>query len=359
VKSVAEEPDSPRRRQAISTTASGQRQIQEEIEPLKGKIAESLQPPTAQGASASTNPSTDDKTRQAMELLTKLADQAGEAMLAAADDLDESSLDEAIPDQNKVLELLDQIYMGVVPFPALLERAISTEQQLIDQVAPAVNQPGEEQPGEETDREKTEDDVEPIELDHDEVAWNQEFVSGWARVMGPKAAQNLKQLEEMGDAALGAQAGPSNAQQPGTDPAAAKEQLEGLKQSMQKAVELAPKVEERSSEAAEKLRAEKPAAALPNQEQALELLKEIAEPLPKQEQNQQDQQQNQDQQKEREQDQQSGQDQKQQEERQRDLSRQQAEAVLRKVRERQRERRDLEKQLQQYLARPGQVDKDW
>jgi hypothetical protein len=313
-KSVAKEPDSPRRRQAISTAASAQRQLQEEIEPLKGKIADSIQSATPQGASATTTPSPDEKAQQFIEHLSKSADQAGDAMLAAADDLDDGSLDEAIQDQDKALDLLDEIYRDVVPFPTLLERAISTQQQLIDQVAPAVNRPSEQQDAEK-DGKTADDEFDRIDFDFEEVAWNQAFVTGWAEAIGQE-------------------------------------------QAVQKAVELGPKIEELSADAAGALQKEKPVDALPKQEQALRLLEEIAETLPKQDQDQEGQQQNQDEQ-QKDQDQQSGQDQKQQEQRQRDLSRQQAEAVLRKVRERQRERRDLEKQLQQYLAQPGQVEKDW
>ena len=129
-----------------------------------------------------------------------------------------------------------------------------------------------------------------------------------------------------------------------------------------KAVELAPKVEKLSGEAAGLLRDRKPAAALPKQQEALKLLKEIAEPLPKQGQ----QQPNEEDQKKQDQDkqdqrQEANQDQKQPDPKQQrqDASRQQTEAAIRQVQERQQKRQELEKRLRRYMSSPGKVDKDW
>jgi Ca-activated chloride channel family protein len=348
-KALVDEPDSPRRRQAIDTAATAQSKLREEIEPLKDKIVESLQPPAQQGAPGPAQPASDDDLQKAVDILTDLADKAGDGMAAAAGALGDGAVDEATGDQTEAVENLDQIFMGVVPFPALVQRAIETERELIDQVTPIVEKPDEEGAADGT------------ELDLAEAGWNQDIVAGWARVLGPKAEQSLKQLEAMGEAALSGPAGQGQVQQT-TDPEAVKKQLEGLRQSMQKAIELGPKVGELAGEAADHLKDEKAADALPKQEEALELLKEIADPLPEPEQKQGDQQQDQDQQQQKDQQDQkdqSGQDQQQQKQRQQELSRQQAEAVLRKVRERQRDRRDLQKQLQQYMGPPGEVEKDW
>jgi len=152
---------------------------------------------------------------------------------------------------------------------------------------------------------------------------------------------------------------------PGGAPAASAEELqkqrEGLKRSMEKAVELAPKVQKLSGEAAGLMRDRKPADALPKQQEALTLLKEIAEPLPKQKQQpNQDDQQKQDQSKQ-EQNSQPNEDQKQPDpkQQQQDASQQQTEAAIRQVQQRQQKRQEMEKQLQRYQASPGKVDKDW
>jgi hypothetical protein len=270
-------------------------------------------------------------------------------MFAAADEFNGGSASDAAGSQAEAVEKLDQIYQVVVPFPNLVGRAIATQQGLIDQVAPAVENPDEAD-----------------SLDSDESAWSQRFVAGWAEALAPKAEQGLKGLESVDPSAMTAP--PGNAPQPGgpnaqpvPDAEAMNKQIEGLKQSIEKAVELGPKIHDLADEAATHLEEDEPAQALPKQEEALKLLKEIADPLPRQDQQQQGDQ-NQDQQQgdqKQQQQQPSGQDQKQPQREPRDLSKRQAESVLRKARERQRQRRDMQKQLDRQIYRPGTVEKDW
>lgn len=355
-RSIAHEPDSPQRRQALVTTESSQRQLAEEIEPLKEKIEAELRaageasPGTPQAAPSSPMPGlSPEAAEKAIELLTSLADDARQAMFAAADELNGGSASDAVGSQTEAVEKLDQIYQVVVPFPSLVGRAIATEQGLIDHVAPVVENP-----------------QQADSLDSGESAWNQRFVAGWAEALAPKAEQGLKSLESFDPSAMTAppgvapQPGVPNAQ-PVPDAEAMKKQVEGLKQSIEKAVELGPRIHDLADEAATHLAEDEPAQALPKQEQALKLLKEIADALPKQDQQQQNDQQQDQQQRDQQQQQQqqSGQDQKQQERQPQDLSQRQAEAVLRKARERERQRRDLEKQLDRQIYRPGAVEKDW
>ena len=140
-----------------------------------------------------------------------------------------------------------------------------------------------------------------------------------------------------------------------------------MKRSMEKAVELGPKVEKLSAEAAQLLRDRKSAEALPKQQEALKLLKEIAEPLAQAEsqagsesnktrtsririasriKKQQDQKT-------------TGPEAGSEATAARATRKQQAEAAIRQVQERQQKRQEMEKQLQQYMSRPGKVDKDW
>lgn len=363
-KSFQSEPDSPKRRQALDTLETSQRSLVEEIEPLKEKISQSLQPPQQQqpgatpGLSPGSSPPQADISK-AIELLGNLADEAGAAMNSAADRLAEQQPSEAVQLQTEAIDRLDQIYLGVVPFANLVGRAISTEQGLIDLVSPAAESANREPPVDE-----------PLDIDLGEAAWNQGILARWAELLGAKASQQLKQLEAAGPDALGAAGGTSEDTAPGTapgqggpDPEAMQQQIDGVKKSMEKAVELGPEVNRLTTEAAADLGDSKPAEALPKQQQALKLLKEIADPLPKQDQQQQGDEQQEDSQQDQQEQNPSDNNQQDQQKRPqqqpRDLSQQQAEAVLRKVRERSRERRELEKQLQQYLARPGMVERDW
>lgn len=172
-----------------------------------------------------------------------------------------------------------------------------------------------------------------------------------------KAQAELKQIEAAPSAA-----GPAGAVKviPGTDPQQAEQGKEALKESLQKAVELGPKIKDLCDEATKSLENEDANAALPKQEEALKLLKEIAESLPKEPQQNQDQsdQRNEDDKKKQPKQQPSGNEQKQQP-KPKDLSRQQAEAVLRKVREREREHRERQKELGRFIQGGVVVDKDW
>lgn len=354
-KALVDIPSSPQRRQALSTAASSQRQLFEEIEPLKEKIATELsaaQPPAAQpGAAPPAQPSTDPEVQRAIELLTGLADEAGKAMTAAADQLDTQSPDRAAEQQATALEKLDQIYMAVVPFANLVQRAVNTQQGLVHSSGAAV---------------ESLDAEDSPEVDYAEMAFNQRYISRWAEILGPKAEHERQQLESAPPSAgllatTPLSGGPATTQAP--DPQQAQEQTEALKKSMEKAIELAPQVHKLSVEAVGHLDQQEPKAALPKQEEALKLLKEIADPLPKQDQQQQgDQQQNQDQQDQQQQQDQNQQDENRQQNQQRqqqEMSRQQAESVLRKARQRQREHRDEQRRLQQAVGGPVGVDKDW
>jgi hypothetical protein len=197
-----------------------------------------------------------------------------------------------------------------------------------------------------------------------------------------------------------ADAGPAEKQ---LDPKAAaaeqaRKQQEALRESMKRAVELGPKVVELTGHAADAIEQNRPKAALPDQAEALKLLEKIAEPLKKPDQNKQNQQKNQDQknqdqknkdqqnkdqkqdkkqqdkdkkkqdqdkkdQKDKQkQDQQQSKDQQKQKQAQRkpkDLSKEQAKALIQKVRQRQKEKEKARKALMEYIYQPRQVEKDW
>jgi hypothetical protein len=308
-------------------------------------------------------------------------------MQNAADRLDGQLLSDAVTQQATAIEKLDEIYMAIVPFPGMVSRSVATQQGLIDSVEPAL--PVDEPTAEPTEADQTvetgasspESNVVPnaeekesvvddaMPLDYGELAWDQRFVTRWAEVLGPKAKQTLKSLSENAS---------YNVPRPSTDPGAAaeaeaKQQEQALKKALEKAVELAPEIAPIAGEAADLLEQQQPADAHPKQQRALEMLREIAELLPKQDQqkqppqnqdqNQQDNQQQQQDQQQQDQQKQQQREQEQQEQQQQQsakkLSQRQAEAALRKVRERQRKRRELEKELNRQIYRPEAVERDW
>ena len=120
-----------------------------------------------------------------------------------------------------------------------------------------------------------------------------------------------------------------------------------LKEAYDKAIENAPKIGEEAAAATKKLADGEPAGARPHQDEALRLLKEIEDTLPKDNQQQQQQEQQQNEQKEQQQ---------QEQQQQQKLSPEQIEALLRKAEEREREHKEKKKAA---AVATGQVDRDW
>jgi hypothetical protein len=338
---LSEEKDSPKRRQALVDTEREQRALVEEIEPLKKKMEEALmgqampqgappgqaQPP-GPGVQGAADP---EEIAKALEMLGGWAEEAGAHMIKAAD-LIPGTPQDAPESQTQALDALDRIYNILAPFPPLLERSLKIEQALVDQTSPLVETP--EEAG---------------VVYFEDMAWQQGRVAMLSNTMPYKAKQALKELESQDMASM-------QGQVQGMDPEKMKEQMEGMKQALEKAIELSPQIGELAGDAADLLKVEDAAAALPKEEEALKLLKEIAETMPKQDQNQQGDQ-DQEQQDQDQQDQQQQQQQQQQEQQQeRKLSKEEAERLLQKAKEQEKEYR---KKAAQPLGHPGGVDKDW
>jgi hypothetical protein len=283
-------------------------------------------------------------------------------MLSAAHDLEHQQLSEAHQAETDAIGTLDELFLALTDFAQLLERSIEEQQTLVDRVTPAV-----------------EDAEGELSLDGTDTAWRQRFVEDWAHMLQLRATTRIPQFEQM---LSSAEARPPQAagQAPGQpDPqAAALKQLGALKESMDKAVELCPRVASLAADAADLLEDRKPGEALPKQEEALKLLLDIAEPLRKQQQEQQEQQDKekqdeqqdqkepQDQQEDQpEQDQQNkDQEEKQRQgnrkdEKRRQMSQKEIQALLENVRERKRKRDEELKKMRALIGGRDGVDKDW
>ena len=381
-KELTDEQESPQRRQAIRETADSQRQLQEEIEPLKQKIAAELQVPAGQQPSPD-----DDQTQQVKTLLDQLADDAAAAILRSSDQLQSADLRAARETQLDSLAQLNQIYMVLVPFNRLLQRAIQTQEGLVSQSETSL-------PDTNQDEEDSQDEPAsspPTTFDFDQNTWHQIRVTDWARLLSLKAAAELPQVQEQLTAAKASAEATESVQPPADDnineqsptdggdsaqteasPDPTQQQLQAQVDVRQTAVELAPQVEQHSLTAQQELQQQQVTEALPEQQEALKLLKEIAKPL-KQDQGQQDnedEQQNQDQQQDKQQEPDSSQqdsdekkkqdqDSKPEGDKQQQQEQQQAESVLRRAREREREHREQQKKLRRILGGLIPVDKDW
>ena len=235
-----------------------------------------------------------------------------------------------------------------------------------------------EEPTADSDEADKQQELQNPDADYPELQRQQNFVTDWSRMLSLKAEAELPGVESQLQAAQ-TQSTPPNAATPPVneedatsaqpDPVA---QLEGMKTSMEKAVELGPEVVEHSGAAADSLGSSDMIAALPDQQEALKLLREIAESLQQQNQqrndeqngdeNQQDQNQqnqNQNQQNQNRDQQESKQNQEQQREQQQQSQQERAMSVLRRARERERQHRDLQKQVRALSGGRINVDRDW
>jgi hypothetical protein len=364
-RSLARLPDSPKRRHAVRITGTSQRELTEEIAPLKQKIEAMVDKAFAAATQSSTGTPEEQQQRRDAKLkpLLELADVVGRHMSTAARRLTHQEVPEAGQSQTAAVEKLDELFMELTDFPQLLKRAIEEQQTLIDRVAPAAAAPDGEYP-----------------LDTPDTAWRQRFVEDWARMLIIQARSTLPQVERLlSSAPATADNGPSAQDPPSpVPPDPQRQQLTGLKQSMEKAVELAPRVVKLASAAAARLDANQPAEALPPQEEALELLREIAKPLQqeppperdreenKQNPNEQEpeKQDNPDQQPQNEQEDEGQQKQPQQQpqeadQQQKQTGQQQLQAMLDKIRERNRKQDERRKMIRAALGGRVNVDKDW
>ncbi len=419
-RAAADAPMSPLHRETLRKIETAQRALADEIEPLKQKIhaaaagpAPNTQTPGAPVAALPQQPLGEDA-KKAIGLLDKLADEIRGAMNAAADSIEAGKTPEAVRSQTGAVEKIDNVFMAVAPFVDLVKKGIAAEEGLIEKskdgtIAAKEGKQSTTKNTKDTKKEEKEKQTEKqAETDWPEAAWNQRFISRYGQVLPLKARQELEQLAKTpaGPATPATPAVPKTVSpNPQGNPAAsAEEQKKAMEKALKAGIELSPEVVKLSDAAADSLDAAKPGEARPSQEKALELLKKM---LPQQEQQKNDQdkknqdKQNQDkkdqnkkdqdkkeqqkkdqdkkdqdkkdqqkkdqQKKDQEKKDQQKKDEKQdkQKDEQRtqpskeDPSKQQAEAALRRARQRQQDRKEEEKALLKELYRQDKVDKDW
>jgi hypothetical protein len=293
---------SPRQREAIRAAENVQRKLAEEIQPLKEKIASTLSapPPQQPGANQAASPSEDVK--KAVELLQHLADDVRQSMGKAADSLAGGSFSQAGESQSQAVETIDQIFMAVAPYANLVQRGINRQEELINQSpaaekqAIATEQNASAKPAQHQPEAQARNSKPPF--DGNEAAWNQRFIARYGRILSAKARRELEKLDSMPSAkqeppksATSTVPNANSEQAPDKDRPGSDEQLKAdeqrrdLKEALQLGVQSAPKVEKLADQSALLLEENKPDEALPKQQEALKLLKDM---LPKQQQQEQE-----------------------------------------------------------------------
>lgn len=369
-----------------------QSELREEIPTLREKIAEQLRPEADPNSKQPANASKE--VEEGILMLQGWADTAGQKMEAAERQLSTRDTAKTATEQQLTLDELDRIWEAVVPFHPLLAVELAA-QTAITKLIPAPSKPESEGETEKAGKEneiasvdepspKREGEEQPqsMEITEDDLPKVEELqtrVLKRARLLAPKAEAELKRLEE---------APPQQAPSPGTQPGGGETQAavdpEEQKEGYRKGIELAPKAVVEMEEAVKSLKQKDRPTAGQHAEEARRILEEIQKSQPKNNQqqnnNQQNQQQNQNQ--NQDQKQQSEQNQDQKDEQQKDdeqssdkkdqqeqkpdskpqqgqVSKDRIEDALRKVRERQQEKRERDKKLKAQFRGKTQVDKDW
>ncbi len=369
-RSIATEQDSPMRRLAVKSLGDAQNRLAEEIEPLKTKITEQFdqalgsKPPS--GAPAP-SPGPDDPNKAALEAardaMLRLADQSGTSMKEAAADLEGTLFESALGHQKDAFDPLERMWLGIVPFDRALSAALGLQTGVVhttEQWVPPDSRLQGDAPATATDEFIPPTDLSPL-LPLNEV---ERRVGALAPTLPFKGEQLLQTME-----AAAAQS-PSAAGSQGEPPAlgAERSEAESLREAVDKARELEPRIAAAAHAAENALKESDAPGAYPHAHEALSLLEEIAALLPK---NQQEGSSSPDQQpsegsedsKPQEddpsQESKSQQPEPQDSQQQRPMTREQAQALLRKASERERKHREDQEKLLQKAAAPIPVDKDW
>lgn len=368
---------------AFAELKRAQLELSDEIPTLRDKIESELNPPPAN--QGQTNPQVSNEVQEGISMLKGWADTSGQKMSAAARQLGVREAGKAVIEQQAAIEELQKIWEAIVPFHPLLASELAAQTAIARTLAPAAEVSAETEddnfPSKEesstapTNQPKAQALPEIAEDDLKQLEDKQLLTLKRARLLAPKAAAELQQLEqtpapETKDPGSASSGSPAQPQSP--DP-------EQAKAGYRKAIELAPQAVEEMQTAVNAIRQKDRPTAGQHAEQARKILEEIQQAQPKNEQqdqqqdqkNNQDQQQDQDQnkgddkkqdeqeQKQDQQQQESKQDQQKQPQRQPQVSQDRVEDALRKVRERQQEKRERDRKLKALSVDRVPVDKDW
>ena len=410
----------PIRSDTFAELKRAQGELQEEIPTLREKIETQLRPqPDPQTGTA---PPASSELEEGIKLLQSWADTAGEKMTSSARNLGAKDRSRATTDQQTAIEDLEKIWEAVIPFYPLLAKELADQTTIASALSPSLppkpaagNESASTDPQPlpvTTDEAATKENatkenseglgvqVSPrtnaqgqIAID-DLTKWEeqQSRTLKRARLLGPKAESELNDLEKTPAPSIPAvdpaQGETAATGQPEVDP-------EEAKAGYRKAIELAPQAVREMEAAINAMKQQDRPAAATHAEEARRILVEMQQAQPKKKPNPQDQNQDQDQQQQDQQDsenkpsedqkketgkedepkpdQDKNQDQEKDQKKEQDqkskqpqpakpenqVSQDRVEDALRKVRERQQEKRERDRKLKGQFFGRTPVDKDW
>ncbi len=395
-----------------------QDELAEEIPTLKEKIATELKPPAddsnsnAQTASNANLPGQKEPDQKELEegirMLQSWAEAAGGHMFSSSSSLAKRVPAESSSSQQAAVDELDKIWDAIIPFHPLLAKELSEQTAIAralktdsggtetepkdaaDDTEKVI--PKEDEPADDSLFEEPKKQTQVLQIADDQLPQlkkDQERTLRKARMLAPKAEMELQQLE----------ANPPPEQPAAPDPATpeanAPKQVdpEEVKAGLRTAIALAPKAVTEMESALESLNQKDLPKAAVATEEARRILEEIQQAQPKNEQKQDEQQQDQnkqqdeqkqndekkdpskekkdeekkkDEQKNEEKKDQSNDEKKSDEKKPQEqsqskpqVSKERMAEALRKVRERQQEKQDHDRQIRAQILGRATVDKDW
>jgi Ca-activated chloride channel family protein len=393
-----------------------QDELQEEIAPLKEKIKNELTPPPAASGAAPQGSSSE--LEQGIALLQSWAGAAGEKMASAARHLDSRQAAPAALDQQAAIDELEKIWDAVIPFHALLARDLADQTKIAQSLAPVADDSKSATDKPADDKGRRRDEAKPVSKSSPASTANsaittaredlapiseiQERTLRRTQLLKLKAEAELARLErtppgddgQKGQNPVSPKKEPHDAGPAKPKPVDPKE----LKAGYQKAIELAPRAVEQMERTVNSLKRNDAQAAYPPAEEARKILDELQKAQPRQDQRdqkQQDQNKKNDDQQNQEQKQQdqakndqnkkdqkpnnenpkqeeqkqnkkqqepNDENPKQEEQKQKpqpQVSRDRIEEALRKVRERQQEKRERDRVMKARAFGRLPVEKDW
>jgi len=363
-----------------------------------------------------------DQIQKAIQLLQSWADESGTQMEQASASLQGSNAKAAIPKQDAALEALDRIWNAIVDFQSLLSKELEAQTKLVndlESMASSASQTETSSEQVEAPEQFIETDLSQETMEQQKILMKamllapkaeaelQQMENQSAPETPPETAAPETEMPET--SSTGTAVPEAEANDTETNDAPAKVDPEEIKKGLRLAVELAPKAVEKMESSVQELRKKNRNEAKGFAEEARRILKEIADAQPKdsnqkndqdqnqQDQNQQDQQDKKndqekqdenknDQQDSKDQDKKSEQDkndkdknEKDQQDKEKDknqqnkdqndqsgkqpkpneISKDRLEEALRKVKEREQEKRERDRELKARILGRSPVEKDW
>ena len=384
-----------------------QDELREEISPLQEKIRADLQP-KEEPAGTSAPPVNSKELEQGIAMLQGWADKAGEKMSSASRQLASRQSASAAVNQKSAMDELEKTWDAVIPFQALLARDLVDQTQIARALAPAAapdEKPAEGKPRDTksevdeptADMQPEDDETEPaapgrsprgtrrvLSTESEDLAplvESEQRTSRRTQLLKLKAEAELERLEKSLPPAAEE---PSDATQDATTAQPRKVDPEQLKAGFQKAIELAPQAAGQMDLAAQGLKQNERGAAYPPAEEARKILEEIQKAQPQQPDQKQDQKDREKKDQEKKEEQKKEDEKKDQQEKKSDeqkqpdekqpgekkppektqdqkqqMSKDQIEDALRKVRERQQEKRERDRKMKARVSGRIPVEKDW